>query len=98
MAGLQIAGGSDYFLEVLSQTLEYVYVQTCSPADGAGGLFAKTCPSHLVVVADNTVKSAKNQFVLKFLALLVQRGIFKTTTLFHPVVGHKHEDIDKLLH
>ena len=42
------------------------------------------------------MKSAKNQFVLKFVALLVQRGIFKSATLFHLMVGHTHEDIDQL--
>ena len=57
MAGPQIAGGSDYFLEVLSQTIEGV-MQACRPS---GTLKGRWLPSHLAVVADNAVKPAKNQ-------------------------------------
>ena len=96
MAGPQIIGGSDYFLEVLCQTLQFVFQQTRRPTDQQTGRKRKLLPSHLVVVADNTVKSAKNQYVLKFLAFLVQRGIFSSATLFHLMVGHTHEDIDQL--
>ena len=101
MAGPQVAGGSDYFLEILCQTLEFVFLQTRRPTDQEDdeeepSKPRKQLPSHLVVVADNTVKSAKNQFVLKFLALLVQRQLFKSATLFHLMVGHTHEDIDQL--
>ena len=39
-----------------------------------------TFPSYLIVVADNTVKSAKNQFVSKFLAFLVSKKLFKSCT------------------
>lgn len=92
MAGPQVLGGSDYFLEVLSQTIECVFQQACRPA----GHQSRGLPSHLVVVADNTVKSAKNQHVVLFLAYLVSRGLFKSATLFHLMVGHTHEDIDQL--
>ena len=86
MAGPQVVGGSDYFLEVLCQTLEQVW-QSCSP---------QSWPSHLVLVADNTTKSAKNQYVLRFLSYLVGRKIFKSVTLFQLMVGHTHEDLDQL--
>ena len=93
MANPQVSCGSDYFIEVLSQTIQQVKDQADSPAGQQAG---KQLPEHLVVVADNTVKSAKNQYLLKFLALLSYRGIFKSTTLFNLTVGHTHEDIDQL--
>ena len=46
---LPVPGGSDYFIEVLSQNLEFVYQQTNRPADQQP---RKRLPSHLVVVAD----------------------------------------------
>ena len=49
-----------------------------------------------MLVADNTTKSAKNQFVLRFLSYLVGRKIFKSVTLFQLMVGHAHEDLDQL--
>ena len=61
----------------------------------AGGS-PRTFPSHVVVMADNTVKSAQNQFVLKFLASLVSKKLFKSCTLLGLQVGHTHEDIDQL--
>ena len=93
-AGPQVLTGSDYFIEVLCQVIEQVF-QACSPQSSRPADRRKW-PSHLVVVADNTVKSAKNQHVLKFLALLVARQLFKSVTLFHLMVGHTHEDIDQL--
>lgn len=97
MASQQVAGGADYFLEVLCQTIQSCYelhlqsLQSHSPA-----VADRPWPEHLVVVADNTVKSAKNQTVLKFLAHLVCRGLFRSTVLFSLMVGHTHEDIDQL--
>ena len=78
MAHPQAMGGSDYFLEVLAQAVQSVFL-ACSPD--------RPLPENLVVVADNTVKSAKNQHVLKFLTRLVSLGIFRSAC-FHLMVGH----------
>lgn len=74
----------DHFCEVLSRTIQKV--QSISKSQGTD------IPMHLVVVADNTVAQAKNQFVLKFLAWLVAMGHFTSAVLFHLMEGHTHED------
>eukprot|EP00435_Cladocopium_sp_Y103_P022634 s1605_g5.t1 len=83
----QVPGGSDFFCEILSQCIQSVF-QACSPS--------RPAPENLVVVADNTVKSAKNQHVLKFLSRIVALGHFRSACLFNLMVGHTHEDIDQL--
>ena len=52
-------------------------------------------PNHLLLQLDNTTKSCKGRYVLAFLALLVEYGIFKRVTLSFLPVGHTHEDIDQ---
>ena len=52
---------TDYFLEVLCQTIETIWGMC---GESQAGPSPGTFPSHLIVVADNAVKSAKNQFVL----------------------------------
>ena len=47
--------------------------------------------------ADNTVASAKNQYVTLVLACLVARYNFRSTTLNFLRVGHTHEDVDQFL-
>ena len=100
MANPNVIGGSDYFCEVLSQSIENVWklCQSDSPTGSQSHSLQskRVFPAHLVVVADNTVKSAKNQFVMRYLAYLVGRKLFKSATLFHLMVGHTHEDIDQL--
>ena len=93
MASPQTTSGSDYFMEVLAQTIESLYQQANSPEGKRAG---KRFPEHLVVVADNTVKSAKNQWFIKYMCALTHRGTFKSCCLFQLMVGHTHEDCDRL--
>ncbi|CAE7349680.1 unnamed protein product [Symbiodinium natans] len=99
MANPNVMGGSDYFCEVLCQTIQNVW-RACNPPDSPQSdsppVRRRVFPAHLVVIADNTVKSAKNQFVLRFLSYLVGKKLFKSATLFHLMEGHTHEDIDQL--
>ena len=74
----------DHFLEVLFRTLEGVFHMARRTS--------QSVPSHLIVVTDNTVAQAKNQYVVMLLAWLVSRKLFTTTVLFHLMVGHTHED------
>ena len=53
-------------------------------------------PEHLWVQADNTPAQAKNSMCLQYLAVLVRRHKFRTTTINFLQVGHTHEDIDQL--
>ena len=73
----------DHFLEVLSQTIEQV--QALAHQRGTH------LPPHLVVVADNTVAAVKNAYGLRYLAYLVGKQLFRSTTLFSLMVGHTHE-------
>ena len=52
-------------------------------------------PSHLVLMADNTGKEMRNQWCYKYAALLVARGIFLSTSVVHPRVGHSHGIVDQ---
>ena len=53
-------------------------------------------PKHLVVQADNTVAQNKNSVAGMFLAWLVAMGKFLTCTMNFLIVGHAHEDVDRL--
>jgi hypothetical protein len=46
--------------------------------------------------SDNTVAQAKNQYVARFLALLVSRRLFLSVNLVFLIVGYAHEGIDQL--
>ena len=45
---------------------------------------------------DNTTKQNKGRFVLAFLAILVEHGIFERVYVCFLPVGHTHEDIDQM--
>ena len=64
--------------------------------ESQAGASPRTFPGHLIVAADNTVTSAKTQFVWKFLAFLVSKKLFKACTLVGLQVCHTHKDIDQL--
>ena len=53
-------------------------------------------PAHLWIQADNAGGENKNIHVLKFLGLLVDLGVFRSTVASFLQVGHTHEDIDGL--
>ena len=51
-------------------------------------------PTHLWVQCDNAGGENKNQWVLQLLAILVDRGVFRSAVLSFLQVGHTHEDLD----
>ena len=53
-------------------------------------------PRHLIVIMDNTGKSAKNSIFNTFLVYLVLHGHFSSACFMAFMVGHTHEDIDQL--
>jgi hypothetical protein len=87
--------GSDFFCEVLSQTLERVW-SMCQEPSPQGSSSQRVFPKHLVIQSDNTTSQAKNQYVFMYLSYLVSRYKFATITLNFLMVGHTHEDIDQL--
>ena len=52
-------------------------------------------PQHLVVVADNTCRENRNQYVLGFLAKLVCQGLFRSASTEYAEVGHTHNIQDQ---
>ena len=48
-------------------------------------------PPVLYLQLDNTARENKNKFVMTFLALLVERGVFETIKVNFLLVGHSHE-------
>ena len=69
-------------LEVLRRVLE-------SEMASRGSL-----PPKLILQLDNTSQENKNSRMFAFLAMLVERGIFKEIEVNFLPVGHTHEDID----
>ena len=81
------------------------------PADGAcgGGPADRACgsdlvavrgrgpmPQELVVFTDNTGRENKNNTVMRYLAYLVHRGMFRCTALLNLPMGHTHNILDQL--
>ena len=54
-------------------------------------------PKKLYLQLDNCGRENKNQYVLAFLALLVEEEVFEEIELGFLMKGHTHEDIDQLL-
>jgi hypothetical protein len=50
-------------------------------------------PPVLYLQLDNTARENKNKFVMTFLALLVERGVFEKIKVNFLLVGHTHEVI-----
>ncbi|KAJ7381365.1 Exocyst complex component 1 [Desmophyllum pertusum] len=63
-------------------------------------LLVKNSMGHLAPVAyfqmDNCWRENKNQFVLAFMCMLVEMGVFQKIKLCYLMVGHTHEDIDQM--
>jgi hypothetical protein len=53
-------------------------------------------PPVLFLQLDNTTRQNKGQFLIGFLKLLVQHGIFERIYVCFLPVGHTHEDIDQM--
>ncbi len=75
--------GSNLTIEVLAQCLERIISQSLTAT-----------PPHLWVQCDNAGGENKNRHLLRFLGVLVDRGIFRSCALGFLQVGHTHEDID----
>ena len=75
--------GSTLTIEVLVQCLERVIGQSLTAT-----------PPNLWVQVDNCGGENKNRHLLRFLSVLVDRGIFRSCVLSFLQVGHTHEDID----
>jgi len=52
-------------------------------------------PANLVIQADNTCRETRNQFLLKWAAACILKGLFRTITFNYMSVGHTHIDIDQ---
>ena len=48
-------------------------------------------PPVLYLQLDNTARENKNKFIMTFLALLVERGVFEKIKVNFLLVGHTHE-------
>ena len=78
--------GSNLTIELLTQTLSRV-MQSC--ADRGRPLAA-----HVWIQCDNAGGENKNQWLLRYLAVLTDRGVFRSCVLSFLQVGHTHEDLD----
>ncbi len=58
-------------------------------------LHKESLPPVLYVQMDNCAGQNKNRYVLAFLSLLVELGIFKKVKVSFLMVGHTHEDVDQ---
>lgn len=83
------AHDSTCVLELVSQTLERVN-QMCTKE-------SRRFPSVVLLWADNTVREAKNQYVLKYLAALCGKFLVKTTGLLFLRKSHTHDLIGREL-
>ena len=81
--------GSNLTLEILVRALDRVL--------SASGDDGKPFPTHFWLQCDNAGGENKNQWVLRFLAVLVDRGVFRSAVFSTLQVGHTHEDLDGLL-
>jgi hypothetical protein len=52
-------------------------------------------PDTLCMQLDNTSKQCKSQFVMGFLGLLINCGVFQQVIVSFLPVGHTHEDVDQ---
>lgn len=81
------AQDSNMQLTLLTHTLDKVSEQL----QGRG----RCMPANLIVQADNTCRETRNQFGLKWAAVLIMKGNFRSVTFQFMQVGHTHVDIDQ---
>lgn len=53
-------------------------------------------PKSLYVQLDNTARENKNQLVIAYLNMLVEKDVFKKVKLGFLLVGHTHDQIDQM--
>lgn len=80
-----VRAGSNATLDCLVRVLQQVH-------HARGGNLAPK----LYLQLDNTCKQNKNKYVMSFLALLVEHGVFREIVVSFLPVGHTHEDIDQM--
>ena len=78
----------DCAIETLARTLQVVHELS--------RMQMRDVPRHLIVIMDNTAKSAKNSIFTMFLLYLVLHGHFSSACYMSFMVGHTHEDIDQM--
>ena len=92
--------GSNLTIEILVRMLDRLLEESRRPlaAHSDEGPYdctqRRALPVHLWVQCDNAGGENKNQWLLRFLAVLIDRGSFRTAVLAFLQVGHTHEDID----
>lgn len=92
--------GSNLTIEILVRMLDRLLEESRRPLAAHSDEGRDDCtqrralPMHLWVQCDNAGGENKNQWLLRFLAVLIDRGSFRTAVLAFLQVGHTHEDID----
>ena len=56
----------------------------------------KPFPSTILVASDNTVREAKNQFLMAYLSNIVARGLVTCSGLLNLRKSHTHDQVDQL--
>jgi len=79
---------SSCIMEILARTIESIYEIATSTG--------KPMPTSLLLASDNTVREAKNQFVLRYLCNLCGRYRFKMCGLINLRKSHTHDALDQL--
>lgn len=82
-------------IEVLTQALDRL-LASAAPGAGPSAAPGTDFPAHLWVQMDNAGGENKNIHMSKWLAMLVDQGVFRSTVASYLQVGHTHEDIDSL--
>lgn len=79
---------SSCITELLARTVETIYDISMS----AG----RSMPSTLLLASDNTVREAKNQYVMRYLCNMCARYKFRVTGLLNLRKSHSHDALDQL--
>ena len=80
--------GSNLTIEILVRALDRIYQDLADRGE--------ELPAHLWVQADNASGENKNQWLFRFLAVVVDRGVCRSAVMSMLQVGHTHEDIDAI--
>jgi len=80
--------GSNLTIEILVRALDRIYQDLADRGE--------ELPAHLWVQADNAGGENKNQWLFRFLAVVVDRGVCRSAVMSMLQVGHTHEDIDAI--
>ena len=81
-----VGKGSDFMIEVLTRCLDRVFARCESEGTPR--------PTHLWLQTDNPSGEHKNQWTQRYLATLVDRGVFRSAVDAYLMKGHTHVDLD----